>query len=76
MRDRHLRSQAATLSKLKAQITSGRASTYQPALDRLLRHARQSKGLAVVPGQGSSPLPPRLRALLAARTNISGMQWS
>jgi len=42
---------------------------------RLLRHARQSKGLAVVPGQGSSRLPPRLQALLAARTNISGMQW-
>jgi len=74
--DRHLRRQAATLSKLLAQITSGRASNYQSALIRLLRHDQQSKGLAVVPGQGSSPLSPRLQALLAARTNICGMQWS
>jgi len=74
--ERHLRRQAATLSKLQAQITSGRASTYQPAIIRLLRHPRQSKGLAVVPGQGSSPLPPRLQELLAARISISGMQWS
>jgi len=40
-----------------------------------LRHARQTKGLAIVPGQGSSPLPPRLQALIAALGNISGLHW-
>jgi len=74
--DRHLRQQAATLSQLQAQITSGRASTYQLAVFRLLRHARRTKGPATVPGQGSSHRPPRLQARLAARWNISGLQWS
>ena len=74
--DRHLRRQAATLSQLQAQITSGRASTHQPAVLWLLRHARRTKGLAIVPGQRSRPLPPRLQALLASRCNISGLKSS
>ena len=47
--DRHLRRQAATLSKLQAQITSGRASTYQPALSGFCDTLGRARGLQLSP---------------------------
>ena len=74
--DRHLRRRAAALTGLQAQITGNRASTYASAHARILRQAQASRGLSVVPVCGAGSLPPRLQALLAARCNISGAQWS
>ena len=74
--DRHLRRRAAALTGLQARITGDRASTYASAHARILRQAQASTGLSVVPVCGTGSLPPRLQALLAARCNISGVQWS
>jgi len=74
--DRHLRRRAASLTGLQARIMGAWASTYASAHARILRQAQVSPGLSVVPVCGTGSCPPRLQALLEARCNISGVQWS
>jgi len=74
--DRHLRRRAAAVTGLQARIRGDTVSIYASAHARILRQAQASPGLSVVPVCGTGSLPPRLQALLAARCNINGVQWS
>jgi len=73
--DRHLRRRVAALTGLQARITGDPASTYASAHARILRRSQASTGSSVVPVCGTGSLSPRLQSLLAARFNISGVQW-